>query len=387
MNDNASRIQSQVTEHHVRGKHRDMPGADPTWTIELEAALVRELAANFSWENDARFRRQLTAPVIVLSDSPRTLGRWIHPTRTLELSRTMVLARPWAEVISVLQHEMAHQYVDEVLHMHDEAAHGETFQRVCAERGIDGSAGGAPVPAQGAEADKMLERIRKLLALAGSPEVHEAEAAMRKAHALMLRYNVDETAAKQKRFYAVAHLGDPSKRSNRVEASVISLLASLFFVKVIQIPMYIPRQGKRGTVYEIAGTPPNVSMASHVYAFLLATAERLWQANRNDARVRNGRDRMAYQAGVIRGFHEKLDAERKVLASEAAPESGTALIWRGDRGLDTFYRSRHPRIVSRRSKVRTNPAHSAGAEAGRTIVLHRPVADGGSRSTGKLLGS
>ncbi|HPH64964.1 MAG TPA: DUF2786 domain-containing protein [Kofleriaceae bacterium] len=375
------------------GTYAAMPGADPTWTMELEAALVRELAANFAWENDARFARKLMAPVVVLSDSPARLGRWIHATRTLELSRKLVLERPWAEVVSVLQHEMAHQFVDEVLRVHDETAHGETFQRVCAERGIDGKAAGAPVPVTDVaggigvgEADRVLDRIRKLLALAGSPEVHEAEAAMRKAHALMLRYNVDVTAANEKQFYAVAQLGDPEKRSNRVEAAVVGLLAQLFFVKVIQVPVYLPRAGKRGSVYEIAGTPPNVSMASHVYAFLLATAERLWQTNRTDARVRSGRDRLAYQAGVIRGFHEKLLEERKTLSVEAAPDGGTALIWRGDRALDKFYHARHPRIASRRSRVRTNAAHSAGAEAGRTIVLHRPVSDGGS-SRGRLLGS
>ena len=232
----------------------------------------------------------------------------------------------------------------------------------------------------------MLERIRKLLALAGSPEVHEAEAAMRKAHTLMLRYNVDEVALRHERFYQVAHLGDPEKRGNRVEAAVMALLASLFFVKVIQVPVYLPRSAKRGHVYEISGTPPNVSMASHVYAFLLATAERLWQANRNDARVRNGRDRLAYQAGVIRGFHDKLEAERAALANESVDDGGTALVWHGDRGLDRFYRARNPRISSKRSRLRANAAHSAGAEAGRTIVLHRPVADGGGQNRGRLLG-
>jgi Protein of unknown function (DUF2786) len=294
-------------------------------------------------------------------------------------------------VLSVLQHEMAHQYVDEVLQQHDESAHGETYQRVCNQRGIDGSATGAPVPVSAEDAPEVnrpLERIRKLLALAGSDELHEAETAMRRAHELMLRYNVDVTAAAQKQFYQVAQLSDPNKRKTRVEASVMSLLGSLFFVKVIQVPVYLPLQAKRGSVYEISGTPPNVSMASHVYEFLIATAERLWQSNRYDPRVRSGRDRIAYQAGVIRGFHEKLEAERKTFKTGGGAADGTALIWLGDRGLDDFYHARHPRIASRRTKVRSNAAHSAGAEAGRTIVLHRPVGGASSASgAGRLLGS
>jgi predicted SprT family Zn-dependent metalloprotease len=117
----------------------------PALTADLEAALLRELRANFDWENHARFHRRLTPPVIVLSDAATRLGRWIHATRTLELARPLVLTRPWSEVVSVLAHEMAHQYVDEVLHVVGETAHGDSFQKVCAAVGIDARAAGAPV--------------------------------------------------------------------------------------------------------------------------------------------------------------------------------------------------------------------------------------------------
>lgn len=368
-----------------------------SWTIELEAALVRELASNFAWENDARFGKRLRPPVFVLSNAATRLGQWISATRTLELSRKMVLARPWPEVIAVLQHEMAHQYVDEVLQVRDESAHGPTFQRVCSERGIDARAAGRPVAATAdaqaasdapsasphaqTEGNRVLERIRKLLALAGSAEMHEAELAMKRAHELMLRYNIDEAAAPKNLAYEVAHLGDPTKRHTRVETEIIALLSALFFVKVIQVPVYLPTLGKRGSVFEIAGTQANLAMATHVYAFLMATAERLWLANRNDKRVRSGRDRLAYQAGVIRGFHEKLATERKSLSVVPSDSNEKALVWRGDRALDAFYRAKHPRIVRRTSRVRQNAAHAAGAEAGRTIVLHRPVGSGEGRTS------
>ena len=340
----------------------------------LEAALVRELRTAYTWQNHVRFRDRLSPAVIVLSDAATRLGRWSFATRTIELSRPLVLERPWHEVISVLEHEMAHQYVEEVLRVRDETAHGETFRRVCIERGIDGRAAGAPFATSssssptgtvaGVEVDRALDRIRKLLALAGSPNQHEAEQAMRKAHELMLRHNVDATTGSRE--YEVRHLGDPEKRSSRVEVDIVALLSEYFFVKVIRVPVYLPRLGKTGSAYEIAGTRSNVEMANHVYAFLLATADRLWRENRGDARVRSGRDRLSYQSGVIRGFREKLGAERVEL-------KGTGLIWIGDPKLDDFYRARHPRIVTRRSSVQLNGAHMAGREAGRTVVLHRPV--------------
>ena len=365
---------------------------DPTATVEalsaeLEAALLRELGHRYDWENQERFRRRLARPLIVLGDSTTHLGRWHSQGRTLEMSRTLVLTRPWLEVASVLEHEMAHQFVDEVLHVVGEPPHGPTFRRVCAERGIDGRAAGSPCAAApvdpnapGADpgVDRVLDRIRKLLALAGSPNQHEAEIAMRKAHELMLRHNVEATAARVEQSYEVRHLGDPGKRGNRVESDIAGLLLEFFFVKVIRVPIFVPRLGKAGAVYEIAGTRANVEMASHVYAFLLATSERLWSENRHDTRVRNGRDRLAYQSGVINGFREKLLSERKDLKQ-------TGLVWVGDSELDRFYHARHPRITTRRHSVQLNGAHAAGREAGRNVVLHKPVENGPSGRGPKLL--
>jgi hypothetical protein len=157
----------------------------------------------------------------------------------------------------------------------------------------------------------------------------------------------------------------------------MGIISEFFFVEVIRVPVYLPLAGHHAQIFEIMGTQQNVAMAAHVHAFLLATCERLWRENRGDRRVRGGRDRLAYQCGVIRGFRDKLLGERKELAGEG-------LVWVGDGNLDTFFRARYPRITTRRRYVRQSGAHVAGREAGRKVVLHRPVASGGS-SSGRLL--
>ncbi|HEY5923747.1 MAG TPA: DUF2786 domain-containing protein [Kofleriaceae bacterium] len=346
-------------------------------TAVLEAALVRELRRVYDNINESRFANALKRPVLALTDTTRRLGQWTRATRALELSRSLVLTRPWLEVTSVLEHEMAHQYVDEVLGIRDESAHGATFQRVCAERGIDARAAGAPTPSTAdIEVDRALDKIRKLLALAGSDNQHEAEIAMRRAHELMLRHNIEQAAANQR--YEVRHLGTPSRRANTVEADIIGLLTEFFFVEVIRIVVYLPREARHAGIYEVVGTHANVEMAAHVFAFLLATADRLWRENRRDARVRNGRDRLSYQSGVIRGFREKLLAERTEL-------TGTGLVWVGDSALHDFYRARHPRIRTVRRSVRLSRAHAAGREAGRNVVLHKPVTETTANAKPRLL--
>jgi hypothetical protein len=351
----------------------------PPLSAELEAELLRELVRAYQLESYLRFDDRLVTPVIVLADTGRELGSWRRATRTLALSRAFVLDHPWPEVIGLLAHEMAHQFVDEVLEVRDEPPHGPTFARVCAERGVDGRAAGAPVALDDGAADRVLERIRKLLALAASANQHEAELAMRRAHELMLRHNLEEAAARAERGFEVRHVGDPTRRGTRVEAQIVGVLAEFFFVEAIRIPVYLPRLGVRGHAYELCGTRANVEMACHVHAFLLATAERLWQDNRGDARVKSGRDRVAYQSGVIHGFRCRLLLERAQL-------EGTGLVWTGDTSLERFYRARHPKIVSRRSRTEWSRAHAAGREAGNRIVLHRPVEHGGSSGTRLLRG-
>lgn len=345
----------------------------------LEAALLRELVTVFAWENHARFNNRLKLPMLVLADTSTRLGQWARVGRRLELSRPMLVARPWPEVISVLLHEMAHQYVDEVLGVRTEDPHGPSFQEVCRARGIDARAHGAPVPVAGADApvDRVLDKIRKLLALAGSGNQHEAELAMRTAHELMLRHNIDGAAGQ--RDYQVRHVGDPTARRSAAEGMIAVILAEYFFVKVLQIPVYLPALGKKGHVYELTGTAPNLDMAEHVFEFLRATAERLWQANRADARVKSGHDRARYQAGVIQGFHDKLAAERTELR-------GTGLVWIGDADLDDFHHRRNPRIVKKSRRFRADGAHAAGREAGRRIVLSKPITRGPSGGGPKLLG-
>jgi len=346
-------------------------------SAELAAALMRELQYAYDLQNERRFAGKLLRPVLVLTETRRRVGQWVSATRRLELSLPLVLDRSWSEVMGVLEHEMAHQFVDEVLQVRDEAPHGETFQRVCRERGIDARAAGEPVPSSAEPTDgaKALERIRKLLALAASSNQHEAELAMRKAHELMLRHNVDEIP--REREFEVRHLGESRTRINGVEADIMGLISEFFFVEVITLPIYLAREGTHGRVYELAGTRANLEMAEYAYEFLLATAERLWQQNRGDRRVRSGRDRMSYQSGVIRGFREKLLAERVELR-------GVGLVWAGDKRLEAFYRRRNPRIVRRRRTIRLSGAHAAGREAGRTVVLSKPVTTG-STTRGRLL--
>lgn len=352
-------------------------------SVTLEAAALRALSEAWEQLNHGYFHRLLRPPTIALADTRSRLGRWVGETRTLEIARTALLDHGWGAVVEVLKHEMAHQYVDEALGVREETAHGPTFQRVCAERGIDHRAAGAPEPRDGdtpeGERGKVLERVARLLALAGSPNIHEAQSAMNAAQKLMLKHNLEAVHVGRPRGYSFRHLGEPSGRIDESQRMLASILNDHFFVETIWVPVWRVAEGRRATVLEACGTPENLELAEYVHSFLHHTAERLWQEHKRDHGITGDRDRRAFRAGVMAGFRDKLVAQQRT-----SKEQG--LVWLGDAELRRYYRQRHPHIrTARYGGSAGSEAHGHGREAGRNIVLHRGMkgsAPAGDRQLG-----
>jgi predicted SprT family Zn-dependent metalloprotease len=355
-----------------------MDRAEPL-TAALEAALVRELNGAWHQVNGAFFRGALATPTLELVVTRSTLGRWVPQTRTIEISRHLVVETSWATVLEVLKHEVAHQYVHEVLRETSQTAHGPAFRDVCLRLGIDAYASGTPDAPKASQAThKTVERIARLLALAESPNRHEAEAAMAAAQRLMLKENLDAVSAAGTRTYGFEHLGRPTGRVLEHERLVAMILGRHFFIEAIWIPVYRPFEGKRGSVLEICGTPENLAIAGYVHGFLHQTAERLWREHQAARRIRSNRDRRSYLAGVMTGFADTLKRQEVKSQSEG-------LVWLGDGDLTRFHRRRHPHVRHVRHAGRPrSDAWSRGREAGRKIVLYRPV-QGAATSHGLLL--
>lgn len=347
--------------------------------IDLFAALLRELSDTWREFNANHFRNRLRPPVFALSHVGSRLGQWSSSTRTIAIDQTLVFEKPWSVVREVLKHEVAHQFVDEALGIHDQTAHGPAFESVCARFGIDAAATGMPAKPEGEEGGSpVLRRITRLLALAESPNVHEAEAAMKTAQRLMLKHNIAATVTAAKEGYAFVQLGVPRLRVEAAEHVLAGLLTSHFFVQAIWVPSYLAREGRSGRVLELCGTPSNLEVASYVHGFLLETGERLWREHKRSRHIDSDKERRRFLLGVMTGFHEKLK-------SGVAENRREGLVWVGDAGLDDFLHKRYPRRSGGTGiGVRLTEAYHQGREAGRKIILHKPVRE--THARGRLLG-
>ncbi|MEM7199766.1 MAG: DUF2786 domain-containing protein [Planctomycetota bacterium] len=332
-----------------------------------------ELLDWWSYYNDLYLRGALRPPVLRVGDGTAQLGSWTRETRTLSIGEHHIRRDPWLEVLETLRHEMAHQFADEVLKATDEAPHGTAFRRACQLLQAEGHGRDPEQSRPDPAAQRMLDRIHKLLSLGESPNQNEAQAALDKARELLLRHQLEGVGAAHPSQYEVRWLGDIKGRHPLWEQLLGALLGEFFFVRVIWVHSYDPLRDRRGTVLEIAGNPEHLAMANYVHGFLCQVLPALWRDYRTNRGLTGNRDRLRFFAGAVRGFRDKMRAQDQGLRQRFA------LVPVGDPALDAFVRRRHPSTrTSRTGGHARSQAYEDGVAEGQRIRLRRPLGDGGS---------
>jgi hypothetical protein len=337
---------------------------------QLHGAWLAELLRSWHDFNKRHLGGLLRPPALQIDRSGARLGHWQRETRTLSLSHEHLIRHRWDDVLETLKHEMAHQYVDEVMGG-DERPHGPRFASACTLLEIRPDASGTP-SAGDDPAAKILRRVQKLLALATSANRHEAEAAMAAANTLLLRYNLELPPDAPRPGYEARRLGDSAAAIPLDWKLVSAILGEFFFVECIWVTTYNAPQDRHERRLEVMGSPENLEMAAYVHDFLHGSCRRLWDEARAALALPPAR-RREFIAGVLMGFRDKLRSER-------ARNEEQGLVWLGDVDLDNYVRRRHPSVRSMGgAAVRHGRAHAAGRAAGEGLTLHRPVHDQQSR--------
>lgn len=353
-------------------EHRILHGISCEWETAL-------------WILDEPLRQQMRPPLFCLRDYSRTWGTWSRERREISLSRDLVLRHSWDAVLEVLLHEMAHQFAEEVLGAREEPSHGPAFQRACHLLRANPKASGRYVPLddrvarepQGPE-DRTVRRVRKLMALAESPNRHEAEVSMAKAHELIAKYNLRLLEQDDSRDFASVFVGRPALRHPREDYALANLLQEFYFVQGIWVPAYVLEKGKMGRVLEISGTEQNIRLASYVHDFVCRFIEAQWRTY-NERKGLGRRRKTDYAGGIIEGFRSKLTSQDK----RKKPEGKKALIKLRDPLLEKYVAYRYPRTVceKRGLSARDEKVVSDGKAAGKKLVIHKGITEkrGGRR--------
>jgi hypothetical protein len=226
----------------------------------------------------------------------------------------------------------------------------------------------------------VLEKVRKLLALASSPEPHEAAQALAMASRLMARHNIDaaELGRSEDPGYERWLIPLGTARLSRRDTLIGSILSEHFFVKVIYSWEYDVVSCKSLRQLELLGRPVNLHMARHVFYYLKERAETIWRAHKPALAAKGEKGlgaKSVFISGMLLSFRDKLKSAEKVpFQGEVMPES--SLILARDSRLERFYREAHPHLTTlyTHSSAHAPNAAAAGAEAGRALSIFAPVA-------------
>ena len=361
---------SSKTEHRIKIQE------------ELERRILHGLSCE--WEEaigllDATHRQRMRPPLFDLGDMTGSWGTWSGEVRRITLSRDLVLNHSWDAVREVLLHEMAHQLAGEALDGDGETSHGPTFRKACLLLRANPEASGrfCPLDERGSRGpadadDRVMRRIRKLMALAESPNRNEAEAAMAKAHELLERFNLDLFERKEPRRFQSIFLGKPALRHFREDYLLALLLQDFYFVRGIWIPSYVIQKAKMGRVLEISGTLQNIQIAAYVYDFVRNFINVRWQTYNWDKRLNRYR-KTDFAVGLLEGFRSKLETSDKERKRTQGRKK--ALVKTEDPMLTEYFGYRYPHTTSIRCHVsgKDREVKRDGEALGKKLVIHRGI--------------
>lgn len=348
---------------------------------EIERRILRGLACEWEtalWVLDSTHRALMRKPLFSLKRMTHRLGYWSGQKREIVLGRDLVFNHPWDAVREVLLHEMAHQLAEEVLGVYHEPAHGAAFQRAChlLRANPETSTNYKPLNERLHEVasnpqDKIMLRVKKLMALATSQNRHEAESAMAKAHELIARYNVDLIINEAKRDYVSIFLGIPSLRHPREYYHLAGLLQDFYFVHGIWVSAFVLEKDKMGRVLEITGTRQNILLAAYVHDYVIRFIDAQWSIYNKQKRLNRYR-KSDYAVGIIEGFKAKLTATQK---PGETTRSASALIKLEDPLLKEHMAYRYPRTVKigKSASNRDDAVFRHGIDEGKKLVIAKGI--------------
>lgn len=224
-----------------------------------------------------------------------------------------------------------------------------------------------------AELARILERVKKLLALSRSSNPHEAAAAAEKAQEMMFRYNLDiaEVAASTDGGWAIAETYLGSMTSIDWKRRLIIEIARVNYCEAIYYP------GKPISV--VVGRRHNVKLVEHLYEYLHREIERLADAGLEGLRPRP-RSRASWRTNFCHGAVDILSWRlwEKRRSLEGSDPRSRALVPAEEAGLQRFIGDTWPNITKGTLRSAAGrPGYAAGVRAGERIRLDDALEGGG----------
>ncbi|RLA64830.1 MAG: hypothetical protein DRQ88_10330 [Epsilonproteobacteria bacterium] len=299
---------------------------------------------------------------IVVFEKRNTLGTFDHHTYQIGINKNLMYSAKTEVIKNILRHELAHYFAyletGEGIY-----PHGKEFRSICKKFGWDeevySAVGNLDHMNDKVEGDfpseNVIAKVKKLLSLAKSSNIHEAELATLKANQLILQHNLKRLGEDDDTTYLKRVLS--GKRNNGKYRAIYEILRSFMVQPVFNY-------GKGIFYLEVIGERDNVEMAEYVAHFLDFELELLWQKYRENHRGINAKN--SFMKGVCESFVEKIAEEKREHYSKAA-------LVKMDKSLKNRVKMAYPRLsgVSSTRVDVSQEAKTLGKKAGADLSIRK----------------
>ncbi|MBC7428383.1 MAG: DUF2786 domain-containing protein [Bacteriovorax sp.] len=308
--------------------------------------------------------------IVVFEDNSR-LGYFDSRTYELGLSKKLMYQAHDKVLKNVIRHELAH-FIAFIQHG-PRVVHGEEFKEICRSYGwdldVEKAYGNVSLENEKIEGDlhtqKLLERLKKLLALTSSDNPHERELATLKANQLLLEHNLDMTRqlhTEDETIYVSRVLEASRKQTKHV---VIYEILKTFFVS----PVF--NHGTGIFYLEVIGDRTSVELAEYIAHFLDHELEVMWkEVKKKNPEFKNITAKNSFLRGVSKGYIEKIESQKK----KSAQSFELVLI---EKNLQKQLKTVYSRIghSSMSAGSHHSGANAAGVESGKNLSIRPGISN------------
>jgi hypothetical protein len=310
--------------------------------------------------------------VVVFEDNTR-LGYFDSQSYELGLSKKLMFQAKDEVLKNIIRHELAHfmcylLYGPRVLH-------GEEFHDTCRSFGWGPEVYSAyanidlensKITDTDSKTEKLLARLKKLLALASSDNIHERELATLKANQLLLEHNLDlskQNATDDETVYVKRVLEATRKSAKHV--AIYEILKTFFVSPVFN--------HGRGVFYlEVIGDMTSVELADYVAHFLDHELEVIWrEIQKENPKLKGRASKNSFFTGVAKGYVQKIEKQKSTIAT------GSDLV-AIEKNIQKNLRIVYPRIghSSLSGGMHNADAHNAGIVKGSNLSIKPAISSG-----------
>ena len=279
---------------------------------------------------------------------------------------------------NVIRHELAHYliFINQGLTY---PAHSDDFKLFCIKMGWSEEVQRATLRVDGADAQAeestVLRKVKKLLALATSSNIHESESAMLKSQQLLLKHHMETPSVDEEDDEKVVLKRILKQKRANAKTHAIGNILMTFFVSVVYT------RNDDYTYVEILGDTVNVDIAEYVAGVLDHQLDILWDQAQKGSPVRGRVAKNSFFRGVAKGYCDKVHALERTSAAEM---SNALMIIQ--KKLDDATAMVYPHVTfSRNNSLYCREASLLGEKMGKQLSINPAINKTSERSEKLLL--